>query len=44
LVVKNWHCVRPEDGTYVLKQAGEAHLMFVLITNVHLFGVINGTH
>ena len=42
LVFNNWHCVPPEDGTHVSQQAGEAHLMFILIKNVHLGGIING--
>jgi hypothetical protein len=33
-----WHYVLPEDGTHVTEDAGEAHLMFVLIENVHLVG------
>ena len=38
---KNWHYVLPEDGTHVPKHVGEVHLMFVLIKDVHLVGVIN---
>jgi len=34
--------VLPEDGTYKPQRVGLAHLMFVLIKNVHLFGIING--
>ena len=37
----NWRCVLPEDGTHVPKHFGEAHLMYVLIKNVHLVGIIN---
>ena len=33
-----WHYVLPEDGTYITKDVGEAHLMFVLIKNVYLVG------
>jgi hypothetical protein len=32
---KNWHCILPEDGTHVPKHAGQAHLMIVLINDVH---------
>jgi len=42
LVFNKQHCVPPEDGTHVPKQAGGAHLMFILIKNVHLGGIING--
>ena len=38
----NWHCVLLEEGMHVTKHFGEAHLMFVLIKNVHLFGKLNG--
>jgi hypothetical protein len=31
-----------ENGTRVPKNAAEADLMFVLIKNVHLVGIING--
>jgi hypothetical protein len=34
--------VLPEDGTYVLKHVGEVDLVFVLIKNVLLIGIING--
>ena len=34
----NWHYVLPQDGTRVPKHVGEADLMFVLITSVHLVG------
>jgi len=34
----------PEDGTLVPKRVGEAHLMFVLIKNVHLVGIMNGVY
>ena len=34
--------VLPEDGTHIPKRVGLAHLMFVLIKNVYLFGIING--
>ena len=37
--VKKIHFVLPEDGAYVPKHAGEAHLMIVLIKNVHLVGI-----
>jgi hypothetical protein len=30
--------VLPRDGTHVTKDVGEAHLMFVLIKNVHFVG------
>jgi hypothetical protein len=36
-----WYCVLPEDGTHILKNV-EAHLMSVLIKNVHLVGILNG--
>jgi hypothetical protein len=36
------HCVLPETGTHVPKHVAEAHVMFVLIKNVHLVGIING--
>jgi hypothetical protein len=39
---KNWHFILPEDGTLAPKHDGEAHLMFVLIEALHLFGIING--
>jgi len=42
LVFNKWHCVPPEDGTHVPQQAGGAHLIFILIKNVHLGGIING--
>jgi len=42
LVFKNWHIVVPEDGPYVPKYFGEAHLLYVLIKNVHSVGTING--
>jgi hypothetical protein len=38
-IFKNWHGVFPED---VPIQVGEAGVMFILIKNVHLIGVING--
>jgi hypothetical protein len=38
------HCVFPEDGTHVPKRVGEAHLMFVVIRNVHLVGIMNGVY
>jgi hypothetical protein len=41
---KNWHGVLPEDGTHVPKHVGEAHLMLVLIKNVHLFYVARTMH
>ena len=34
--------VLPEDGTLVAKRVGEAHLMFVLIKNLHLVSITNG--
>jgi len=37
--------IRPNGtniATYVSKHVGEVHLTFVLITNVHLAGTING--
>ena len=42
LIFKNWHFVLPVDGTCVPKHVGAPHLMFVLIKDVHLVGVING--
>jgi hypothetical protein len=42
LVFKNWHCVLPEDGMHVPKHVGAPHLMFVLIKDAHLVGIING--
>jgi hypothetical protein len=36
------HRVLPEIGTHVPKLVGEAHVIFVLIKNVHLAGTING--
>jgi hypothetical protein len=42
LVFKNWHCVLPEDGTSVLNHVGAPHLLFVLIKDVNLVGVISG--
>jgi hypothetical protein len=38
----NWLCVLPEDGTRVPKHFVEAHLMFLLIKNVHLVGTKDG--
>jgi len=38
LVLKNWHCVLPEDGAHVSKHGGDTHLMFVLNKNVYLVG------
>jgi hypothetical protein len=39
LVFKNRHCVLLADGTHVLKHAGEAYLMFVLIKKVRLVSI-----
>jgi len=39
---QDWHCVLPEDGTHVTKHNVQAHLMFVLIKNVHIVGISNG--
>jgi hypothetical protein len=36
------HHVLFEDGTYVLKYVGEADLIFVLIKNINLVGIIGG--
>jgi hypothetical protein len=41
---KNWEGVLLEDCTRVPKHAVAAHLMFVLIKNVHLVGIINSIH
>ena len=41
---KNWDCVLLEVHTHVLRQDAEAHLMFVLIKNIHLVGIINDVH
>jgi hypothetical protein len=38
----NWHFFLREGGTPVAKHVGEAHLMFVLIKNLHLVSIING--
>ena len=43
--ILNARCsVLPEDDAHVPKHFGEAHLMFILINNVHLFGIINNVH
>jgi len=36
----NWQYVVSEDGKHVPQHVGEAHLMFVLIKNAHLVGII----
>jgi hypothetical protein len=37
---KNWHFILPEDGTHVLKHVRDAPLVFVLIKNINLDGII----
>jgi len=39
---KKWKDILLENGTHVPKNVGEADLMFALIKNVHLVGIING--
>jgi len=41
---KNWDCVLLEHHTHVLRHAVEAHLMFVLIKNMHLVSIINSVY
>jgi hypothetical protein len=44
LVFKTWPCVLPENGTFVPKHDGDAHLMFVWIKTLQIVCIINGVH
>ena len=44
LVFKTWPYVLPEDGTFVPKLDGDAHVMFVWIKTVLLVNIVNGVH
>jgi hypothetical protein len=39
---KKRNCILLANGTQVPKNVGEADLMFVLLKNVHLIGIVNG--